>query len=254
MKVFAISDIHVDFEENFRWFSNLSCFDYQNDILILAGDITHIIPLFEKTLKNLRDRFLEVLFIPGNHDLWVQRSHVKHSLEKLQLIKAITSNCGIRMEPLHLPSLSIIPLFGWYDYSFNQPSQEIFNTWADYVACKWPKNYDEKKITLYFIAMNEPFITPNNAGQFIISFSHFLPRIDLMPSYIPYEKRNIYPVLGTALLEKQIRQLGSKIHIYGHSHVNNQVIKNDILYINNAFGYPYENLITAKQLKCIFEI
>ena len=47
-------------------------------------------------------------------------------------------------------------------------------------------------------------------------------------------KRIIYPALGSILLEEQIRKLGPKIHIYGHSHVNNYTIKDDILYINNA--------------------
>lgn len=254
LKVFAVSDIHVDFEENLRWFNNLSRFDYQNDILILAGDVTDIIPLFQKILRSLRKSFLEVLFIPGNHDLWVQRSPVGHSLEKLQLIKIITADCGIRMEPLYLPSLSIIPLFSWYDYSFEQPSKEIFKIWADYAACKWPENYDEKSITQHFIAMNESFLSANNAGQYVISFSHFLPRIDVMPRYIPYDKRSLYSVFGTTLLEKQIRKLGSKIHVYGHSHVNNQITKDNTLYVNNAFGYPYETFITAKKLKMIFEI
>lgn len=254
MRVFTISDIHVDFEENLRWLNNLSCFDYQNDLLILAGDVTDILPLFEKTLISLRERFLEVLFIPGNHDLWVHRSNVKHSLEKLRLIKTIIIDCGIRIEPFHLTSLSIIPLFGWYDYSFGQPSREMIKTWADYLACTWPANYDEQSITEYFISINEPFVTECNTNRFIISFSHFLPRIDVMPCYIPDDKRRLYPVLGTTLLEKQIRRLGSQIHVYGHSHVNNQVMKDNTLYINNAFGYPYETRIAAKELKCILEI
>ncbi|WP_007960983.1 metallophosphoesterase [Pelosinus fermentans] len=66
MRVFTISDIHVDFAENLYWLNNLSCNDYLNDILILAGDITDTLPLFEKTLRKLRKRFSEVLFIPGN--------------------------------------------------------------------------------------------------------------------------------------------------------------------------------------------
>lgn len=85
-----------------------------------------------------------------------------------------------------------------------------------------------------------------------ISFSHFLPRIDLMPYFIPCSKRKLYSVLGTILLEKQIRKLGSKIHVYGHSHINNQIMKDNTLYLNNAFGYPYETQITAKELKCIY--
>lgn len=254
MKVFAISDIHVDYEENFRWFNNLSRFDYKNALLILAGDVTDLIPLFEKTLKCLRERFLEVLFIPGNHDLWVQRSHVKHSIEKLDLIKNITYNCGILMQPFYCSTVSIIPLYSWYDYSFEQPSQDTLKTWMDYVACKWPDNYDDNIITQHFISMNEHITNNNNTDHFVITFSHFLPRIDIMPLCIPYEQRSLYAVLGTTLLEKQIRKLGSKIHVYGHSHVNNQVVKNNTLYINNAFGYPYETQITAKQLRCIFEI
>ncbi|BBB93466.1 MAG TPA: metallophosphoesterase [Methylomusa anaerophila] len=260
MKVFSISDIHVDFEENLHWFNNLSLYDYQNDLLILAGDVTHVIQLFEATLRSLRKRFWEVLFVPGNHDLWIPHTSSKHSLEKLQLLKAVTADCGVRTEPFHLPSLSIIPLTAWYDYSFGEPSQEVFETWTDYRACKWPEPHNEKSITEHFIAMNEPFVDDSNSNsnsnenRYIISFSHFLPRIDIMPDYIPLARRNLYPVLGTTLLEDQIRRLGSRIHVYGHSHVNNQVVKDNILYVNNAFGYPYETQITAKKLKCIFKI
>lgn len=254
MRIFAISDIHVDFAENFRWVRNLSHLDYQKDILILAGDLTDIISLFEKTLISLRGCFREIFFIPGNHDLWVPRSDVKDSLRKLQLIKTITAECGIRMELSHLSSLSIVPLFGWYDYSFGKPSREIIESWADFTACQWPPNYDEQRITQHLVAMNDPCIPEKNTKQRIISFSHFLPRIDIMPFYIPNEKRSLYPVLGTTRLEEQIRKLGSIIHVYGHSHVNHCVMKDNTLYLNNAFGYPYETQITSKKLKCILEI
>lgn len=252
MRIFTVSDIHVDFADNWNWVNSLSCHDYQEDMLIVAGDITHTIALLRKTFRCLRKRFCEVLFVPGNHDLWVKRSDGMHSLEKLQLIKEVALDTGIRMEPFYQPSLAIIPLLGWYDYSFNQPSPEILLTWADYIACSWPADYDESRITQHFIALNESFLMDKTANQFVISFSHFLPRIDIMPSYIPLGKRNLYSVFGTTLLEKQIRKLGSDIHVYGHSHVNNQVDKDNTIYVNNAFGYPYETRIAAKKLKCIF--
>jgi predicted phosphodiesterase len=56
------------------------------------------------------------------------------------------------------------------------------------------------------------------------------------------------------LIEEQIRRVGSNIHIYGHSHVNCHVTIDGTLYINNAFGYPYETRITAKMLECVFEV
>lgn len=264
MRIFAVSDIHVDFEENLRWFQNLSRLDYTEDLLILAGDVTDSLLLFEKTMRDLRDRFREVLYIPGNHDLWVRRcATAANSFEKLRMIREIAQNCGIRMEPYAHDSLSIVPLYGWYDFTLAAPIPETFESWVDFIACKWPEDFDEIKITQHFLTMNEPFIQTvlrtdfeaiiETTQPFLISFSHFLPRIDLMPGYIPISKQNIYPVLGTTYLESQIQRLGSAIHIYGHSHVNTHSVKDNRIYINNAFGYPYETMITAKQLKCVYE-
>ncbi|MCX7921660.1 MAG: metallophosphoesterase [Clostridia bacterium] len=251
MRIFAISDIHTDFEANWRWLDGLSKEDYKNDILILAGDVTDKLTLLEKTFLSLQSRFMKVVFVPGNHDLWVFRSKVADSLVKFQMVKDLAQNCGILMEPFNYNTISVIPLYGWYDYSFGNPSSEIQNIWADYMACRWPRNYDEKTITAHFTSMNEAALTIKN--DIVISFSHFVPRIDLMPGFIPPDKRVLYPVLGSYFIEKQIRSLKPQIHVYGHSHVNNSVVKDGIQYINNAFGYPYETGITAKRLKCIYE-
>ena len=86
----------------------------------------------------------------------------------------------------------------------------------------------------------------------LFRFLTFLPRIDVMPDYIPKVHQQLYPVLGTIELEHQIRKLGSDIHVYGHSHVNRDVVIDDVRYINNAYGNPGEERIAAKVLKCIF--
>jgi len=252
LRIFCISDIHVEYEINRRWLNNLSQHDYKNDLLILAGDITNNLMLLEKILGEIRNRFLEVCFVPGNHELWVQRDKSINSLEKLSLIQQISSNSGVLMEPFENHYFYIVPLFGWYDYSFGPPSDEILTTWMDYWACEWPANFDQKSIAKYFLDKNETYFKKTN--KYIISFSHFLPRIDLMPFFIPPNKRYLYPVLGSFLLEEQIRKLGSSIHIYGHSHVNRRVYKDNVLYINNAFGYPHETMIARKELICVMEL
>lgn len=253
LRIFTVSDIHIDYTENKKWLYDLSNNDYKEDLLILAGDISSRMQSIIKSFVTLKSRFKEVLFIPGNHDLWVDRkNNTRNSLDNFYLIKTIAHNCGILMEPAYFESLLIIPLFGWYDYSFGKPSDIIYDMWLDFTACEWPDGYDEVSVTKKFIKMNEPFL--NSTSNFIISFSHFLPRIDVMPSYIPHDKRILYPVLGTSLLEKQIRQLGSNIHIYGHSHVNARVKLDNIEYINNAYGYPSERIITSKKLLRIYDI
>lgn len=44
------------------------------------------------------------------------------------------------------------------------------------------------------------------------------------------------------------------MHVYGHSHINRRARIDGVTYINNAFGYPGEGGISAKQLLCIDEI
>ena len=73
-----------------------------------------------------------------------------------------------------------------------------------------------------------------------------------MPLHIAATTRKLQPVLGTSRLEAQIREIGSDIHVYGHSHVNRNVVIDGINYVNNAFAYPYEEHIAAKALRCIY--
>jgi 3',5'-cyclic AMP phosphodiesterase CpdA len=69
MGIFEISDVHCDYEENLRWVQNLSQRDFNDDLLILAGDISHSLLLVAEVLEELARRFAHVLFVSGNHDL-----------------------------------------------------------------------------------------------------------------------------------------------------------------------------------------
>jgi Icc-related predicted phosphoesterase len=252
MRFFATSDLHIDFSVNKNWFDEISSFDYIDDVLIIAGDITDIHNSIQFFFKTIRPKFKEIIFVPGNHDLWTFRNKSLDSLECFNTIQKITADNGIHTSYKIYGNVTIIPLLGWYDYSFGQPDIELQSIWGDFAACKWPENFREKEITDYFISHNEKFLNIKN--EFIITFSHFMPRIDIMPAFIPLKKRLIYPVLGTTLLENQIRTIKPQIHVYGHSHVNLDVKVDKIRYINNAFGYPYETRIASKQLKKIHEI
>ena len=103
----------------------------------------------------------------------------------------------------------------------------------------------------HFAAYNEKQVSL--VGDKVITYSHFLPRIDLMPDFIPCAGKLLYPILGSAQLDRQLRNLNAQIHVYGHSHVNRQVKIDGVSYINNAFGSPSETRITSKRLMCIHE-
>lgn len=230
---------------------NLSLSDYQDDVLIVAGDVSDMPELLARTFKSLVRRFAKVLFVPGNHELWVRRCGHASSFSKFAFLKQLTADTGVSMAPCHVGRVSIVPLFGWYDYSFGKPSEDLLDQWMDFRCCEW-LGFSNQEVTRFFTDMNVPRLKQNS--QFIISFSHFLPRIDTMPKSIPPKHRMIYPVLGSTLLEEQVRQLGSHVHIYGHSHVNRQVEKDGMLYINSAFGRPAERHISSKALYCVHEL
>ncbi len=251
MRVFAVSDLHVDYQDNRQWVATLSAVDYLDDILILAGDVTDELSLLKECFCELAKKFLKVLFVPGNHELWVSRAKSINSIEKYQQICNVAKEHDISMQPFHIHSLSIVPLLGWYDFSFASPGIKLLDSWMDFRACIWPDNLQPFDITQYFLEKNECHLQITNHK--LISFSHFLPRIDLMPAYIPESYHYIYPVLGSTFLENQIRRLRPDIHVYGHSHVNRDLTLDGIRYINNAFGYPSEGRIARKDLLCIYE-
>ena len=253
MRIFALSDIHVDYDANAEWVGNLSKYDYRDDLLILAGDVTHKLTLLAWCVGELSARFKHVLFVPGNHDLWVLgKEKEKTSLQKFVDVRATVEASGASMRSFRKGGVLIAPLLGWYDYSFGEPTEELMQMWADYRACRWPSGVGPAEVAAHCSEMTSQ-LDAGNATR-VITFSHFLPRIDLVPFYVPRKHRILDPVLGGTRIEMELRKLGSSLHVYGHSHINRSVHIDGVRYVNNAFGYPHESMITSKQLFCIDEI
>lgn len=251
MRVFALSDLHADYPENFQWILELSNVDYQQDVLVLAGDVTDDLQVLAQVFQALRSKFREVMFVPGNHELWVQNDVVDCSLEKFALIGQLCAVEGIRQTAYVYGDVSIVPLYSWYDFSFGEPDRHLRRAWRDFRACAWPADLpDSAAVNRHFLAMNTPVLNTRNTT--LISFSHFLPRIDVMPERIPLQRRRVYPVLGSVDLGLQVKELQADIHIYGHSHVNQSIELENIRYVNNAFAYPNEQRIARKQLHCVY--
>src|SRR6185295_6126655 len=115
MRIFAVSDIHIDYDVNAKWIANLSMTEYQDDVLILAGDVTDTQRLLGWCLSTLAKRFWKVLFVPGNHELWVIREdRDKDSLQKFDDVCAVVESSGASMQPFRERMVSIIPLLSWY--------------------------------------------------------------------------------------------------------------------------------------------
>ena len=67
----------------------------------------------------------------------------------------------------------------------------------------------------------------------VITFSHFLPRKELpLPGVHEMAKAS-----GCLKVEEQLRRVNSKLHIFGHTHINTQNDYDGCTYMQNAMGY-----------------
>ena len=68
LRLWALSDLHVSHAENRDALENLPA--RPDDWLILAGDVTHGAQRLESCLARLTPKFRQVVWVPGNHELW----------------------------------------------------------------------------------------------------------------------------------------------------------------------------------------
>ena len=61
---------------------------------------------------------------------------------------------------------------------------------------------------------------------------------DLMPPRKSWGRNAfICDAVGSHLIEGQLRRLGAKLHIFGHTHINSIVEYDGVRYMQNALGY-----------------
>ena len=267
MRVFALSDVHVDYRDNMDHLDTLSPQEFQRDALILAGDVTDDLDKLAQVLAGAQSKFAWVFFVPGNHELWVRHSETRDSIQKFERIVALCTSLGVRTQPTRLVGVGeefavwIVPLFSWYVKPEEGPASLFVEKdgddaslmmWADNHLTGWNGVKTGQNVADFFIDMNEEHIHRQYDAP-VVSFSHFLPRRELMfANGVPPKPRwfgrkggrgaqfNFSRVAGSTRLDAQIRALGSSVHVYGHQHRNRDRIIDGIRYISNCLGYPHE--------------
>jgi predicted phosphodiesterase len=263
MRIFAMSDFHIEKQINKLWVDMLSSTYFTKDAIIVAGDISDNLSKLKKTLISIRSKFAEIFFIPGNHELWIRKNQFGDSIEKFHKILEICKTIDVKTAPFKMGindefPVWILPLQSWYvkpEESYcslfiprpgDDPSLQM---WNDNYFIKWPSFNGYTHAADYFMGLNKEYIGAKYDAP-VISFSHFLPRRDLiLPTedelkiyrkYSSHSTFNFTRVAGCSGLESQIRVLRSKIHIYGHQHRNRVRQFEDIWYVSHCLGYPGE--------------
>jgi len=280
-RVFAISDLHTDLPENWSWLQSsfLGGADHSKDALLIAGDISHSQKCIKATLQFLLRKFATVVFVPGNHELWLdaREDTCVDSLAKFDAVLSMCRKLGVHTGPVRVGGghCLLLPLFSWYDDSLHvsltgtkyaklDDEKRWRALWNDYRWCVWPAA--SALPVQHFARINSDAMArcTIGPGEDVISFSHFLPRKQCLPIWRDHRAEapseewlvgadenaqfmgvNFSRVAGTASLDVQLRraeaQYGSKrMHIFGHSHRPKDFSLQGVRYVSHPLGYGEE--------------
>ena len=196
------------------------------------------------------------------------------SISKIIEILKCAKNNDIHVGPLHVSNIDeeygvwTIPLQSWYHSGWdkepklnNKKFLEVQSVvpferrWGDFAQCTWPGIVDQDefcsiskdslKLANAFGDLNKPFL--DNIHEYIhekdsvLSFSHFVPRQECCPEKRFLLEPNLAYVIGSDILEEQIRILKPQLHCFGHTHIPIDVEVDDIRYIQWPLGYHRES-------------
>ncbi|BEL05733.1 metallophosphoesterase [Actinoplanes sichuanensis] len=127
--LFAISDLHVAYQENREVVESLHPED-DGDWLIVAGDVGEMFADVVWALRLLAGRFAKVIWAPGNHELWTPRedpvqergeARYRKLVQACRELGVVTPEDEYPVWPGADGPAVVAPLFLLYDYSFRMP-------------------------------------------------------------------------------------------------------------------------------------
>jgi 3',5'-cyclic AMP phosphodiesterase CpdA len=126
MKLLAISDLHLSYEQNRLALSTIPA--GPEDWLILAGDIGETREHLQHAIEVLRPRFEKLVWVPGNHELWTVPgdgdAHLRGEAKYRELVAlcrtwdVVTPEDPYPVLDIGLERIRLVPMFLLYDYTF----------------------------------------------------------------------------------------------------------------------------------------
>ncbi|WP_053236044.1 metallophosphoesterase family protein [Sandaracinus amylolyticus] len=252
MRLLAIGDVHVEHRANRDALVALP--PHPDDWLVLAGDVSESIASVEHALDVLRPKFAQVVWVPGNHELWtVPRSGERERGEARY--DAMVAACRARGvltpedEYVEWPgdrSLRIAPLFVLYDYSFAPDGivgADAARAWAaedGIVAADEALLHPDPHPSIdgwcrARIARTVPRLEEASRTHRLVLVNHWplrrdLVRIPRVPRYVPW--------CGTRVTEDWHVRYRAEVVVSGHLHVRATDHRDGVRFEEVSLGYP----------------
>lgn len=267
MKLFAISDLHLNHEVNRQALSELP--SHPTDWLILAGDVGESAAHLELAFSQLKPRFAKLIWVPGNHELWtvpsgplMPRGEFKYQqlVELCRRFGVLTPEDPYPVVAIGGTEVRIAPLFLLYDYSFRPPdvSMEQAVAWAGEtgVVCSdelllHPEPYAS---TAEWCAVRcdwteRRLMDGNDLPTVLIN--HFPLRQDL--AWLPRIPRfSLW--CGTRRTEDWHLRFNATVVVSGHLHIRSTSYRDGVRFEEVSLGYPRQWNGSTTPDRCLRQI
>jgi 3',5'-cyclic AMP phosphodiesterase CpdA len=252
VNLWAISDLHVGYEENRRAVEALA--PLPEDWLILAGDTGETPAHLDFVLKTLVPRYAQVVWTVGNHDLWTpqslppERRGVAHYERLVKLCRSygvLTPEDPYAVWPGTGPRTALVPTFVLYDYTFRpvDVSEEAAVAWA---AESGIRAADEDLLA--------PFPYPTRQAWCHARLDYTRARLNEIPPDTRIILINHWPLryeharppriprfsiwCGTRATEEWHQAYAVETVVYGHLHMRSTTKRDGVTFEEVSLGYP----------------
>lgn len=248
MKIGILSDIHVDLNDKGEDdVTSALCRTIETeklDLFICAGDVADDFERTIQTLETIRTRTgRRCLFVPGNHDIWVENHPGMNSRQIYDALRELADNLSGGPIPL-TEEWIVIGDLGWYDYSFGgaEYSKEDFDrmrlgerVWQDGIKAVWNRGTVEQHRHFYDKLKAQ---LEEHTDKRIIFVTHVLPIRDFTVLK-PSETWNyLNAFLGSGEYGDLVgRHSNVKYSISGHVHYRKKKRIGETEYICCCLGY-----------------
>jgi hypothetical protein len=247
MKIQLLSDLHIEFWPKLH---NLSLFQTDADVCVLAGDINVGRENTLKTLKEFASMYSHVIYIRGNHEEY--GSSFNAFRDKDAFKDKLPANVHF-LDPgtLHLEGVTFIGAPLWTDFG-NDPLAEHMSAYGinDFVRVKdaTTQRYTKE------CSSQKAFIKQAYdayAGKKVI-ITHFLPAMEcISPRFLSGGPINKYFANN---MGNYISTLSDTTWMFGHTHDSIDFHIGDTRMLCNPYGYHGREINPNFNKKAVYEI
>lgn len=248
VQIDIISDLHLDFylskesmsEDVESFISNFRRDMKQKDdeVVIVAGDISGNNELSKEVLSQLSDIWKHVLVIPGNHDWYLQ---VKKTEDRYSdLIVSMEDNAGVAflMDKVDIFEHNGVKIAGTIMF-YN------LNEVKDYAMWKALLNDN--------MFIDRKFIIDRNRRD-VEYYSNVIDDVDIFVSHIPIVNLDGRSTTENLFLNMDVKPKEGVLYLSGHTHKrrNSVDLKSEFDAINVSYGYPSEIIDKRNVVTTVF--